>query len=130
MSNDDSASGLSCYCGACCGVAVGLAIGHALWHSSPQPTIGEMLKDDKVLTASIERENGDTLTRSIKRYQTEIRPILNERIGSENICRYQPSCSDYALQAIESNGRVIGSIRAIMRIARCNPISKGGYDPV
>ena len=45
-------------------------------------------------------------------------------------CRYTPSCSEYALQADEKNGVIIGGIKATWRILRCNPFSKGGYDPV
>ena len=45
-------------------------------------------------------------------------------------CPYFPSCSDYGLEAIEKYGAFKGSLLAIWRIIRCNPFSKGGYDPV
>ena len=45
-------------------------------------------------------------------------------------CKYTPTCSEYALQAIEVHGFFKGSVLAIWRILRCNPFSKGGYDPV
>jgi putative membrane protein insertion efficiency factor len=45
-------------------------------------------------------------------------------------CRYIPTCSSYALQAIERFGVFKGSCLALYRILRCNPFSKGGYDPV
>ena len=45
-------------------------------------------------------------------------------------CRYTPTCSEYAIQAIEKYGAVKGSLLAIWRILRCNPFAKGGYDPV
>lgn len=46
------------------------------------------------------------------------------------VCRFYPTCSQYALEAIEKKGAFLGSIMAIKRILRCHPFSKGGYDPV
>ena len=43
-------------------------------------------------------------------------------------CRYYPTCSEYALLAIEKYGVVKGSLKAIWRVLRCNPFSKGGID--
>ena len=45
-------------------------------------------------------------------------------------CRYQPTCSMYAIEAVQEWGIVIGTILATWRILRCNPFGKGGYDPV
>ena len=45
-------------------------------------------------------------------------------------CRYFPTCSDYALTAVERYGAVRGGGLALWRVLRCNPFSKGGYDPV
>ena len=45
-------------------------------------------------------------------------------------CRFIPSCSEYAYQAIEIHGFLQGGLRALWRILRCNPFNKGGYDPV
>ena len=45
-------------------------------------------------------------------------------------CKYYPTCSNYALQAIERFGALKGGLMAAYRILRCNPFSKGGYDPV
>ena len=45
-------------------------------------------------------------------------------------CKYYPTCSQYGLEAIEKYGAFKGGLRAVWRILRCNPFSKGGYDPV
>jgi len=45
-------------------------------------------------------------------------------------CRYYPTCSEYAIQAIEKHGAIKGTFKASWRILRCNPWSKGGFDPV
>lgn len=45
-------------------------------------------------------------------------------------CRYLPTCSEYAVEAIETRGAVVGGFKALVRILRCNPLFRGGYDPV
>ncbi len=45
-------------------------------------------------------------------------------------CRYYPSCSEYAEEALKKHGIIKGLGKSIGRIIRCNPLSKGGYDPV
>ena len=45
-------------------------------------------------------------------------------------CRFQPSCSDYAFQALDKHGILKGTRMAARRLARCRPFSPGGYDPV
>jgi len=57
-------------------------------------------------------------------YQKCISPYFAPR------CRYTPTCSRYAYEAISTHGAIIGTLLAIARILRCNPFSKGGYDPV
>ncbi|NLT12398.1 MAG: membrane protein insertion efficiency factor YidD [Clostridiaceae bacterium] len=60
----------------------------------------------------------------IRLYQRFISPILPP------MCKYSPSCSVYAVDAIRKYGAFKGSMKAIWRVLRCNPFSKGGYDPV
>ena len=60
----------------------------------------------------------------IRLYQRRISPLLPRR------CRYHPTCSAYAVQAIESFGILRGCVLAVWRILRCNPFSHGGHDPV
>lgn len=62
----------------------------------------------------------------IKKYQKYISPTLS----LFNKCPYTPSCSNYAIEAIEKYGVIKGSALGFWRILRCNPFSKGGYDPV
>ena len=47
-----------------------------------------------------------------------------------NVCKYYPSCSEYGLGAVRTHGAVKGGAMTAWRILRCNPWSKGGYDPV
>lgn len=60
----------------------------------------------------------------IRAYQIFISPLVGER------CKYYPSCSRYAVEAIERYGILRGLILAAWRLLRCNPWSRGGYDPV
>jgi uncharacterized protein len=45
-------------------------------------------------------------------------------------CRFLPTCSEYAIEAVQQRGVVVGGTLAAWRILRCNPLCKGGYDPV
>jgi len=60
----------------------------------------------------------------IRAYQRLISPALGQR------CKYYPSCSEYAVQAIRTFGILRGLILAAWRLLRCNPFSHGGFDPV
>lgn len=60
----------------------------------------------------------------IKLYRKFISPILPQS------CRFTPSCSEYAIEAIDKFGAIRGTILATYRILRCNPFCRGGYDPV
>lgn len=57
-------------------------------------------------------------------YKKFVSPVLPDS------CRYHPSCSTYAVRAIERHGAVKGIVLASWRLLRCNPWSKGGWDPV
>ena len=67
---------------------------------------------------------GRVVTAPIRAYQRVISPGIAQR------CKYEPSCSRYAVQAIERYGILRGLVLAAWRLLRCNPFSHGGYDPV
>lgn len=50
--------------------------------------------------------------------------------GLPPACRFQPTCSDYAYDAIDTHGAIRGGAMAAWRVVRCNPLNDGGYDPV
>ena len=50
--------------------------------------------------------------------------------GLPPACRYTPTCSEYAMEAIERHGVLKGGLLAVRRLVSCNPFSRGGYDPV
>ena len=60
----------------------------------------------------------------IKGYRKYISPMKSTK------CPYFPTCSEYGLRAVEKYGVIKGGLLAFWRILRCNPFSKGGYDPV
>ncbi len=60
----------------------------------------------------------------IRFYQKFLSPLKHTR------CPYTPTCSQFGLEAIQKYGAFKGSLLACWRILRCNPFSKGGYDPV
>lgn len=62
--------------------------------------------------------------KGIRAYKKVITPYILRS------CRFEPTCSDYAITAIERKGIVKGAILSMWRIVRCNPFSRGGWDPV
>lgn len=60
----------------------------------------------------------------IKAYQLVLSPMLGQR------CRFMPTCSTYAYDALQNHGLILGMWLSIKRIGKCHPWHKGGYDPV
>lgn len=67
---------------------------------------------------------GKAMIRVIRFYQRKISPARPAR------CRFIPTCSQYAIEAIEHYGAIKGLVKAIWRVLRCNPFGGHGYDPV
>lgn len=61
---------------------------------------------------------------ALRFYKAQISPQLPPA------CRYTPTCSEYAIEAVERRGVVVGGFLAAKRVLSCNPFSRGGYDPV
>ncbi len=78
----------------------------------------------KVLFMFLRRVAEFTAVLLIRFYQTLISPLILNR------CRFYPSCSQYAIDAIKTHGMMRGSYFAIKRFLRCNPFGSWGYDPV
>jgi hypothetical protein len=67
---------------------------------------------------------------AIRGYQVVVSPLLHLLAGPYSGCRFQPTCSEYARQAIETHGAAHGSLLALRRICRCHPWGGCGCDPV
>ncbi len=67
---------------------------------------------------------GKTVVALLRGYKYVVSPLLPPA------CRFTPTCSVYAVEAVEKHGVLRGSLLALWRILRCHPFSKGGFDPV
>jgi putative membrane protein insertion efficiency factor len=63
------------------------------------------------------------LIAGVRFYQICLRPLLPA------LCRFHPSCSEYMILAVQKHGPLRGACKGVWRICRCNPWSRGGYDP-
>ena len=60
----------------------------------------------------------------LRAYRATISPLYGQ------VCRYHPSCSAYALEAVSRHGALRGTVLSVRRLGRCHPWAAGGYDPV
>ena len=60
----------------------------------------------------------------VRTYQWTVAPVLPPR------CRFEPSCSQYMINALRTHGSIRGTWLGVKRLLRCNPLSEGGVDPV
>jgi uncharacterized protein len=66
----------------------------------------------------------DVVLTLLRAYRWAISPLLPPA------CRYVPTCSEYAMEAVERYGAIRGSAKAVWRVLRCHPFTRGGLDPV
>jgi putative membrane protein insertion efficiency factor len=59
----------------------------------------------------------------VRLYQLTLSPIVGRQ------CRFQPTCSNYMIGAVEKHGALRGGLKGLWRIVRCNPFCRGGWDP-
>jgi uncharacterized protein len=65
----------------------------------------------------------------IRLYQATLSPVLPAVFGSSCGCRFFPTCSHYAAEAVRSHGAIVGAGLALIRLVKCTPLHPGGYDP-
>jgi hypothetical protein len=65
-----------------------------------------------------------------KAYKYAVSPALHAVAGSTGACRFQPTCSEYAAIAVSEYGLLRGGGMALWRLLRCQPLCKGGFEPV
>jgi putative membrane protein insertion efficiency factor len=63
------------------------------------------------------------LIAAVRLYQWTLSPLVGRQ------CRFTPTCSNYMIQAVTKYGAVVGFLKGVWRILRCNPLCRGGYDP-
>ena len=73
---------------------------------------------------AVQRAIVAALVLAVRAYQAILSPLLGGR------CRFGPSCSQYAVEALQTHGALRGLALAVWRVLRCHPFSAGGYDPV
>lgn len=79
-------------------------------------------------TAGEARAVAKALVGLIRLYQWTLSPLLGAVFGPS--CRFSPTCSQYAIEAIRKHGALVGAGYTIWRLLRCQPFCRGGYDPV
>jgi len=67
---------------------------------------------------------GGLLILLVRMYQQALSPLVAQQ------CRFVPTCSEYFIQAVRKKGALRGAAAGLWRVVRCNPFSRGGYDPV
>lgn len=70
------------------------------------------------------------MSQILKAYQRCLSPLLHSISGVSGACRFQPTCSEYAVVAIARHGVFYGGVLALWRVLRCNPFGRSGFDPV
>lgn len=63
-------------------------------------------------------------------YQHTLSPVLPVVLGPSCGCRFSPTCSHYAVEAVRTHGAILGALLAARRLLKCSPLHPGGFDPV
>jgi putative membrane protein insertion efficiency factor len=77
----------------------------------------------RLVVEQLRKMPGNVLIVAARVYQWTLSPLIGRH------CRFEPTCSNYFIQAVEKYGAIRGTWRGICRIARCHPFHPGGYDP-
>jgi putative membrane protein insertion efficiency factor len=88
------------------------------WRACRRPAPGVAQNGDRVTLPA------EVLAGAVRAYQLTIRPVIGAN------CRFEPSCSHYAIAALRGHGALRGTALTARRILRCNPWNEGGFDPV
>ncbi len=88
-----------------------------------RPTVLTLLRFLSAIPARV-------LLGGLRLYQVTLSPVLPVVFGPNCGCRFYPSCSHYATEAVRTHGAIKGAFFGFWRILRCNPLSAGGSDPV
>ena len=75
-------------------------------------------------TRKLSRLASSALISLIRVYQATLSPLIGRQ------CRFVPTCSNYFIEAVRRRGPIRGSLMGLWRVLRCNPLCRGGYDPV
>jgi len=78
----------------------------------------------RAAASAADRAAAALLARAVRAYQAGLSPLLGRH------CRFEPTCSQYALEALARHGAAKGSALAMWRVLRCHPFGGHGYDPV
>jgi len=84
----------------------------------------------ETIPAFLGRLPATALLALIGAYRGLVSPALAVALGSNCRCRFTPTCSQYAAEAVRTHGAVAGSWLALCRVVKCTPLHRGGLDPV
>ena len=82
------------------------------------------------MTSSLLQLPARSLVLLLRLYQRVVSPLLPVVFGSACGCRFAPTCSHYAIGAIQEHGALVGSGLTLRRLSKCTPFHPGGFDPV
>ena len=81
------------------------------------------------MTRAIVKLPARSLLALVRLYRRTASPVLGAAFGGGCACRFVPTCAEYASEALETHGAIVGTLLAARRLARCHPLQAGGLDP-